>query len=61
MAEHLRSETVLQVVGKVRARPAESINERLATGQIEVLASASSRNTRYPRRGLDAPTVQNRF
>ena len=39
VAEHLRSETVLQVVGKVRARPAESINERLATGQIEVLAS----------------------
>ncbi len=40
VAEHLRSETVLQVSGRVRARPAESINERLATGQIEVLASA---------------------
>ena len=40
VAEHLRSETVLQVNGRVRARPAESINERLATGKIEVLASA---------------------
>ena len=39
VAEHLRSETVLQVNGRVRARPAESINERLATGHIEVLAS----------------------
>ncbi|MFM8524965.1 MAG: aspartate--tRNA ligase [Cyanobacteriota bacterium] len=39
IAEALRSETVLQVEGTVRARPAESINERLATGQIEVLAT----------------------
>jgi aspartyl-tRNA synthetase len=39
VAEHLRSETVLQVKGRVRARPAESINERLATGKIELLAS----------------------
>jgi len=30
---------VLRVEGKVRARPAESLNERLATGAIEVLAS----------------------
>ena len=40
VAEHLRNETVIQVSGTVRPRPAESINERLATGQIEVLASA---------------------
>ena len=40
VAEHLRSETVLQVSGKVRARPAESLNDRLATGEVEVLASA---------------------
>ena len=40
VAEHLRSETVLQVNGKVRARPAESLNDKLATGAVEVLASA---------------------
>ena len=40
VAEHLRNETVLQVEGKVRNRPAESINDRLATGHIEVLASS---------------------
>ena len=40
VAEHLRSETVLQVHGRVRARPAESINERLATGHSR--ASTSS-------------------
>jgi aspartyl-tRNA synthetase len=39
-ASHLRNETVLQVEGTVRARPAASLNERLATGAIEVLASA---------------------
>ncbi len=38
VAEHLRNETVIQVAGSVRARPAESLNERLATGAIEVLA-----------------------
>lgn len=40
VAEHLRNETVLQVEGTVRNRPAESINDRLATGHIEVLASS---------------------
>ncbi len=39
VAEHLRSETVLQIQGKVRARPAEALNDRLATGAVEVLAS----------------------
>jgi aspartyl-tRNA synthetase len=39
-ASHLRNETVIQVQGTLRARPAESINERLATGAIEVLASS---------------------
>ena len=38
-ASHLRNETVIQVEGQVRARPADATNERLATGQIEVLAS----------------------
>ena len=38
VAERLRTETVLRVEGKVRARPEESHNERLATGAIEVLA-----------------------
>ncbi len=40
VAEHLRNETVLQVEGTVRNRPTESINDRLATGHIEVLASS---------------------
>ena len=40
VAEHLRSESVLQVGGTVRARPEESRNERLATGDVEVLASS---------------------
>ncbi|MFZ0409527.1 MAG: aspartate--tRNA ligase [Cyanobium sp.] len=39
VAEHLRHETVIQVEGTVRARPAESLNDRLATGAIEVLAA----------------------
>ncbi|MFN9636165.1 MAG: aspartate--tRNA ligase [Synechococcaceae cyanobacterium] len=38
IAEHLRNETVLQVSGRVRPRPGDSVNERLATGAIEVLA-----------------------
>ncbi len=42
VAEHLRNETVIRVEGTVRARPAESINERLATGAVEVLASGIS-------------------
>ena len=40
VAEHLRHETVLQVSGRVRPRPPESLNERLATGAIEVLAGS---------------------
>ena len=42
VAEHLRHETVLQVSGRVRPRPPESLNERLATGAIEVLAGSLS-------------------
>jgi aspartyl-tRNA synthetase len=38
VAEHLRNETVLRVSGTVRPRPPESLNERLATGAIELLA-----------------------
>ncbi|MCP9847027.1 aspartate--tRNA ligase [Synechococcus sp. Lug-A] len=40
VAERLRNETVLKVSGTVRDRPADSRNERLATGAVEVLASA---------------------
>lgn len=40
VAERLRNETVLKVSGAVRDRPADSRNERLATGAVEVLASA---------------------
>jgi aspartyl-tRNA synthetase len=42
VAEHLRHETVIQVQGTVRERPAESINDKLATGGVEVLANAPS-------------------
>ena len=38
-ASHLRNETVLQVNGTVRDRPADSVNPRLATGSVEVLAA----------------------
>jgi len=38
VASHLRNESVIQVQGRVRARPAESVNGRLATGAVEVLA-----------------------
>ncbi len=38
IAESLRNETVLQITGLVRSRPAEAINEKLNTGEIEVLA-----------------------
>ncbi|MEO1002190.1 MAG: aspartate--tRNA ligase [Cyanobacteria bacterium J06638_7] len=37
-AEHLRNETVIQVSGRVRQRPPESVNTKLATGAVEVLA-----------------------
>jgi aspartyl-tRNA synthetase len=39
VAEQVRSETVLQVTGQVRRRPGDSVNERLATGEVEVLAA----------------------
>jgi aspartyl-tRNA synthetase len=54
LAEHLRAETVLQVQGRVRARPAESLNERLATGCIEVLAELLTL-LNAPRRPLPFP------
>jgi aspartyl-tRNA synthetase len=38
LAERVRSEYVLQVKGKVRARPEGTANSELATGQVEVLA-----------------------
>ncbi len=37
-AERLRNEFVVQVTGKVRARPAGTVNANLASGQVELLA-----------------------
>ena len=39
-AEHLGREYVLKVTGKVRERGADAVNPNMATGEIEVLASA---------------------
>ncbi len=38
-AESLRNETVLQIQGRVRSRPQEAVNQKLSTGQVEVLAN----------------------
>jgi aspartyl-tRNA synthetase len=38
LAETLRSEYVVKVTGRVNARPAESLNDRIPTGAIEVYA-----------------------
>ena len=38
VAESLRNETVLLINGEVKSRPAESINKKITTGAIEVLA-----------------------
>ncbi len=39
IAENLRNETVLQISGIVRSRPAESVNKKIKTGSIEILAT----------------------
>ena len=39
VAEQVRYEFCLRIVGKVRSRPASQINERLRTGKIEVVVS----------------------
>ncbi len=39
LAEELRGEFVIQVTGKVSARPADMINSKMATGEIEVMAA----------------------
>ncbi|MBI3878898.1 MAG: aspartate--tRNA ligase [Verrucomicrobia bacterium] len=36
-ATHLHSESVIEIIGKVRARPAGTNNDKIPTGQIEVL------------------------
>ncbi len=36
IAENLRNETVLQANGSVKSRPADAINEKLNTGEIEI-------------------------
>jgi aspartyl-tRNA synthetase len=38
LAEGLRSEYVVQITGKVSQRPADSFNDRIATGEIEIYA-----------------------
>lgn len=38
-AEKVRSEFVLKVIGKVTGRTAETINERMVTGKIEIVAT----------------------
>ncbi|MBT3624976.1 MAG: aspartate--tRNA ligase [Gammaproteobacteria bacterium] len=37
LADQVRNEFVIQVVGKVRARDGEAVNLKMATGQVEVL------------------------
>src|ERR1700733_4405227 len=37
-AERLRNEFVIRVKGQVRARPAGTVNEQLASGAVELLA-----------------------
>src|SRR5258706_780492 len=39
-ADKLRNEFVVRVTGKVRARPAGTVNAELASGEVEVLAQA---------------------
>lgn len=39
-ADRVRGEWVIRVVGRVRARPAEQINTRLASGEVEVEATS---------------------
>src|SRR5690606_1051226 len=40
LADRVRSEYVLQVTGKVRARSPETVNRNMSTGEIEVYGSA---------------------
>ena len=40
IAEHLSREDVLKITGKVRARGKDAVNPNMATGEIEVLATA---------------------
>ena len=40
VAETLRNEFVIEVSGKVRARSAETVNPKMATGEIEIVVNA---------------------
>ena len=37
IATHLHAESVIEIIGKVRVRPAGTNNDKIATGQVEVL------------------------
>ena len=41
IGEQLRSEWVVQIVGEVRRRPEGTVNPRMPTGEVEVLASSA--------------------
>ena len=41
VAETLRNQSVISVLGNVRLRDAETVNPRIATGTIEVMATSS--------------------
>lgn len=40
LADKLRNEFVVQIVGTVRARPSGTVNKELATGEVEVMATS---------------------
>jgi len=53
VAEQVRNEYVLKITGRVRTRPAGTINPELRTGEIEVLAKDVQEETRMRYRYVD--------